>query len=150
MGDLIFVLPIFIIFFFILTQILMVIKKVFKFIMGKYNLTIDQADQKAEKRTNKMVGNYDQNEVKNRIAEAEKESLAENKAKILNQNPKTESKNQNSKSKKQNRIKKDSLKQEQNQNKNSSLGEIFAQYNELEKAVIYNEILSKPKALKKD
>lgn len=150
MEDLIFALPTFIIFFIILFKIFSLFKRGFDFVRKRFDLTIDQAGEEIKKGSSKMDDDYDQNEVENRIAEAEWESIAESKERILNQSGKVENKGQSSQQQKRKKLKKESLKQEKTKNRSSSLGEIFAQYNELEKAVIYNEILSKPKALKKD
>jgi preprotein translocase subunit SecF len=150
MEDLIFVLPIFIVFFIILFQIFSLFKKGFDFVRKKFNLTIDQAGEKTNGISSKINADYDQNEVKKRIAEAEMESLAERKKRILDQSAEAETKRQGLKHQRYGKPKKDNSKHEKRKNKNSSLGEIFIQYNELEKAVIYNEILSKPKALKND
>jgi len=148
MEDLIFVLPTFIIFFIILFQVFSLFKRGFDFVRKRFDLTIDQAGEKIKKRSRKMDADYDRNQSKNRSVEAEFESIAESKKRLLNQNEKSENINKGSQRQKQERLKKESLEQEKTKNKSSSLGEIFAQYNEVEKAVIYNEILSKPKALK--
>ncbi len=145
MGDLIYVLPTIIIFFFIIFRILSLFKRVFDFVRKNFDLTIEQAGEEIKRDKNKMNTNYDQSEVESRIAEAEKESIAASKKRILNQK-KTKDYDQ----KKEKIIKENSLNQKKNKKKSSSLGEIFSQYSELEKAVIYNEILSKPKALKRD
>jgi ABC-type antimicrobial peptide transport system permease subunit len=144
MEDLIFVLPTLIIFFFIIFQILAFFKRAFNLIRKKLNLTIEDAGEEFKKRTSQVNQSYDQEEVKDRIAEAEKESLSESKERILKS---TES---DSKSIKDKKTVKDNINEQKKSKKSSSLGEIFADYNEVEKAVIYNEILSKPKALKKD
>lgn len=144
MEDLIFVLPTLIIFFFIIFQILAFFKRAFDFIRKKLNLTIEDAGEEIRKRTSQVDQSYNQEEVKNRIAEAEKESLAESKERIL------KSSKSDSKSLKDKKTVKENIRKEKKSKKSSSLGEIFADYNEVEKAVIYNEILSKPKALKKD
>lgn len=149
MGDLIFVLPTFIIFFFIIAKILLLFKRVFDLTSKKFNLTIEEADAEM-KNGQKMNFDYDQNEVKEKISEAEKEALAENKKRILKQQSESRNKEQNSINVNRKNKELENLNQNQGSNKNSSLAEIFAQYNELEKAVIYNEILSKPKALKRD
>ena len=150
MEDLVFVLPTFIIFFVILFRIFSLFRRGFNFVRKRFDLTIDQAGEEKTRKSSKMDAGYDQDEVKKRIAEAEKESFSESKERILNQNSESEWEKKNSKKKKREKIKKDKLKQEKENNNNSSLGKIFSQYNEVEKAVIYNEILSKPKALKKD
>lgn len=150
MGDLIFVLPIFIIFFIILFSIFSLFKRAFDFVRKNFDLTIEQAGEKIKNKSSKMDADNDQNEVENRIAEAKTGSIAERKEEILNQRVNSETKMHDSRQQKKEKIKKKNLNQEKRKNKNSSLGEIFAQYNEVEKAVIYNEILSKPKALKKD
>ncbi|TDO84485.1 hypothetical protein DFR79_12149 [Halanaerobium saccharolyticum] len=152
MGDLIYVLPIFIIFFIILFQIFSLFKRGFDFIGKRFDLTIDQAGEEKKSNSNKMNPDYDQDEVKKRIAEAERETAAESKERILNQKSESSAEIKEDKRKKNNKdkIKRENSWQERRKNKNSSLGEIFAQYNEVEKAVIYNEILSKPKALKRD
>jgi hypothetical protein len=147
MEDLIFALPTFILFFFIMLKIFSLFKRGFDFVRKNFDLTIDQAGEKI-RRSSKMDNDYDQDELENRIAEAEKESIAESKERILNQSKRN--KKYDSRQQKQKKIKKERLKQEKLNNNNSSLGKIFSQYNEVEKAVIYNEILSKPKALKKD
>lgn len=149
MEDLIFVLPTLIIFFFIIFQILAFFKRGFDFVRKNFDLTIDQAGEEIEKRSAQSKQNFNQDEVKKRIAEAEQESLAESKERIL-KSSKTNSKRDNSKNIKDKKTKGDISQQELSSKKGSSLGEIFAQYSEVEKAVIYNEILSKPKALKKD
>jgi hypothetical protein len=145
MGDLIYVLPTIIIFFFIIFRILSLFKRGFDFVRKNFDLTIEQAGEEIKRDNNKMNAGYDQSEVESRIAEAEKKSIAASKERILNQK-----KTKDSDQKKQKRIKENDLSQQKNKRKNSSLGEIFSQYSELEKAVIYNEILSKPKALKRD
>ncbi|RAK10342.1 hypothetical protein C8C77_10861 [Halanaerobium saccharolyticum] len=150
MEDLIFALPTFIIFFVILFQIFSLFKKGFDFIGKRFDLTIEQAGEEEKVKTSKMNTDYDQDEVKKRIAEAERETVAESKERILNQNSKSEDEIEASKKKNKEKTKKGNSNQKKKRNKNSSLGEIFAQYNEVEKAVIYNEILSKPKALKRD
>jgi len=145
MGDLIYVLPTIIIFFFIVFRILSLLKRGFDFVRKNFDLTIEQAGEEIKRDDNKMTANYDQREVESRIAEAEKKSIAASKERILNQK-----KTKDSEQKKQKKIKDNNLSQQKNKKKNSSLGEIFSQHSELEKAVIYNEILSKPKALKRD
>jgi len=145
MGDLIYVLPTIIIFFFIIFRILSLFKRGFDFVRKKFNLTIDQADEEFKREKNKMNADYDQSEVESRIAEAEKKSIAASKERILNQK-----KTKDSDQKKQKTIKENDLSQKKNKKQNSSLAAIFSQYSELEKTVIYNEILSKPKALKRD
>ncbi|PTW01271.1 hypothetical protein C8C76_10549 [Halanaerobium saccharolyticum] len=149
MEDLIFVLPTLIIFFFIIFQILAFFKRGFDFVRKNFDLTIDQAGEEIKKKGSQAEENFDQNELENRIAEAEKKSLAESKERIL-KSSRTNSKRDNAKNKKDKLIKGNPDQQELSSKKSSSLGEIFAQYNEVEKAVIYKEILSKPKALKKD
>ncbi|PUU94863.1 hypothetical protein [Halanaerobium sp.] len=149
MEDLIFVLPTLIIFFFIIFQILAFFKRGFDFVRKNFDLTIDQAGEEIKKKGSQAEENFDQNELENRIAEAEKKSLAESKERIL-KSSRTNSKRDNAKIKKDKLIKDNPDQQELSSKKSSSLGEIFAQYNEVEKAVIYKEILSKPKALKKD
>ncbi|MGP3779261.1 hypothetical protein ACTWKD_10550 [Halanaerobium saccharolyticum] len=149
MEDLIFVLPTLIIFFFIIFQILAFFKRGFDFVRKNFDLTIDQAGEEIKKKGSQAEENFDQNELENRIAEAEKKSLAESKERIL-KSSRTNSKSDNAKNKKDKLIKDNPDQQELSSKKSSSLGEIFAQYNEVEKAVIYKEILSKPKALKKD
>ncbi|SIQ72608.1 hypothetical protein [Halanaerobium kushneri] len=152
MGDLIFVLPSLIIFFFIIFQIFSLFKKVFGFISKNFDLTIENADQETKKSSTQVEQDYDQDQVKTRIAEAEKQSLAENKEKIMRKS-KTDLKQNNSHKKSSQTGAKEQMqmhKKKRFKKKNSSLGEIFARYNEVEKAVIYNEILSKPKALKRD
>jgi hypothetical protein len=149
MEDLIFVLPTLIIFFFIIFQILAFFKRGFDFVRKNFDLTIDQAGEEIKKKGSQAEENFDQNELENRIAEAEKKSLAESKERIL-KSSRTNSKRDNAKNKKDKLIKDNPDQQELSSKKSSSLGEIFAQYNEVEKAVIYKEILSKPKALKKD
>ena len=144
MGDLIFVLPIFIIFFVILFQIFLLFKKGIDFIGKRFDLTIEQADEEEKINTGKMNPDYDQDEAKKRVA------AAESKERILNQNSESEAEIEKAKRKNKEKIKRYNSKQRKKGNKNSSLGEIFAQYNEVEKAVIYNEILSKPRALKRD
>ena len=150
MRDLIFVLPTFIIFFFILVQIFSLLKRGFNSLKKHYNLTIDQAGEETKTKNSKMEADYDQDKVKKRIAEAEKETVAESKKRILNQNSKSETKKEKAKKKYKEKVKRDKLNKEKGKTQHSSLGEMFSQYNEVEKAVIYNEILSKPKALKKD
>jgi preprotein translocase subunit SecF len=150
MGDLIFVLPIFIIFFVILFQIFLLFKKGIDFIGKRFDLTIEQADEEEKINTGKMNPDYDQDEAKKRVAAAERKTAAESKERILNQNSESEAEIEKAKRKNKEKIKRYNSKQRKKGNKNSSLGEIFAQYNEVEKAVIYNEILSKPKALKRD
>ncbi|GEM_PF-1019238 len=150
MGDLIFVLPIFIIFFVILFQIFSLFKKGIDFIGKRFDLTIEQADEEEKINTGKMNPDYDQDEAKKRVAAAERKTAAESKERILNQNSESEAEIEKAKRKNKEKIKRYNSKQRKKGNKNSSLGEIFAQYNEVEKAVIYNEILSKPKALKRD
>jgi len=145
MGDLIYVLPTIIIFFFIIFRILSLFKRGFDFVRKKFNLTIEQADEEIKRDKNKMNADYDQSEVESRIAEAEKKSIAASKERILNQK-----KTKDSDQKKQKTIKENDLSQKKNKKQNSSLAAIFSQYSELEKTVIYNEILSKPKALKRD
>ena len=149
MEDLIFVLPTLIIFFFIIFQILAFFKRGFDFVRKNFDLTIDQAGEEIKKRSSQAEENFEQNELENRIAEAEKKSLAESKERIL-KSSKTSSKRDNAKNRKDKLIKDNLDQQELSSKKGSSLGEIFSQYNEVEKAVIYKEILSKPKALKKD
>jgi len=83
LGDLIFVLPSLIIFFFIIFQIFSLFKKVFGFISKNFDLTIENADQETKKSSSQVEQGYDQDQVKTRIAEAEKQSLAENKEKIM-------------------------------------------------------------------
>ena len=144
MEELIFVLPILIIFFFILFQIFAFFKRGFDFVRSNFDLTIDQAGEGVKDSGKQMESDYDQEQVKKRIAEAEKESFSESKERILKQKAESESKKRNEK-----KLKKENLKKQKSKKQNSSLGEIFSQYNEVEKAVIYNEILSKPKSLKK-
>ncbi|MFP4199742.1 MAG: hypothetical protein ACOCQZ_00205 [Halanaerobium sp.] len=150
MEELIFVLPTLIIFFVIIFQIIALLKKGFDFIKKNYDLTIEQAGEKIKKNTGQMDNSFDQDEVKTRIAEAEQESLAESKERILKENKKNDSKRQVSKERRRKKIEKDKSKRNKYKQKNGSLGQIFAQYNEVERAVIYHEILSKPKALKRD
>jgi len=149
MEDLIFVLPTLIIFFFIIFQILAFFKRGFDFVRKNFDLTIDQAGEEIKKKGSQAEENFDQNELENRIAEAEKKSLAESKERILKRS-RTNSRRDNAKNKKDKQINDNLDQKELSSKKSSSLGEIFAQYNEVEKAVIYKEILSKPKALKKD
>lgn len=148
MGDLIFVLPTFIIFFIILLQVFSLIRRAFDFVRKNFDLTIDQAGEEIKKRSGQINQSFDRAEVEDRIAEAEKESLAESKERILAEQAKKRGrKSQELKNKKNLKENRERKKQKQN---GGSLGEIFAQYNEVEKAVIYHEILSKPKALKRD
>jgi hypothetical protein len=147
MEDLIFALPTFILFFFIMLKIFSLFKRGFDFVRKNFDLTIDQAGEKIRNRS-KRDNDYDQDELENRIAEAEKESIAESKERILNQREKRKNKKQDSKYQK--KFNGNNSRQVKKEKQSSSLGEIFSQYNEVEKAVIYNEILSKPKALKKD
>ncbi|TDP94723.1 hypothetical protein C7957_11060 [Halanaerobium saccharolyticum] len=149
MEDLIFVLPTLIIFFFIIFQILAFFKRGFDFVRKNFDLTIDQAGEEIKKKGSQAEENFDQNELENRIAEAEKKSLAESKDRILKRS-RTNSRRDNAKNKKDKQINDNLDQKELSSKKSSSLGEIFAQYNEVEKAVIYKEVLSKPKALKKD
>lgn len=148
MEDLIFVLPTFILFFFIIFRVLSLFKRGFDFVRKNFDLTIEEAGEELKSNTNKMDSGYDQSEVEKRIRDAEKESIAKSKERILSQSRKKE--NQDSQQKNQEKIKEESLDQDKIKNRNSSLGEIFSSYNEVEKAVIYNEIISKPKALKRD
>lgn len=146
MEGLIFSLPILIIFFFILFQIFSIVKRVIKSLMKNFQLTIDQAGEET-KRSDSLAdfdyNQYDQEEVKKRINKAEKKSLAKSREEILNK--KREDKNKDYK--KASDKKKNTLKRT---NKSSSLAAVFSQYSESEKVVIYNEILSKPKALRKN
>lgn len=145
MGDLIYVLPTIIIFFFIIFRILSLFKRVFDFVRKNFNLTIEEAGGELKSNENQINIDYDQSEVESRIAEAEKKTIAASKERLLNQK-----KTKDSEQKKQKMIKENDLIQQKDIKKKSSLGEIFSQYSELEKAVIHNEILSKPKALKRD
>ena len=148
MEDLIFVLPTFILFFFIIFRVLSLFKRGFDFVRKNFDLTIEEAGEELKRNTNKMDAGYDQSEVEKRIRDAEKESIAKSKERILSQSRKNE--NQDSQQKNKEKIKEESLDQDKIKKRNSSLGEIFSSYNEVEKAVIYSEILSKPKALKRD
>lgn len=148
MEDLIFVLPIFLLFFFIMFKIFSLFKKVFDFIRKNFDLTIDQAGEEIEKINNKMDNYYSNNEDENQIIGVEKKSIAESKKRFSNQH--FSQKNQNSSLQKTEKIEKEKLSQKKIENKNNSFGKIFSQYTDLEKAVIYNEILSKPKAFKRD
>jgi len=145
MEGLIFSLPIFIIFFFILFKMFSIVKRVINFLIKKYELTINQAGEETQNidgSTDLGYNQYDQEEVKKRINKVEKKSLAKRKEEILNKNKKSNSENNKKDiNKKMNRIK--------NNNKSNSFAKIFTQYSDLEKAVIYNEILSKPKSLRK-
>ena len=147
MEDLIFVLPTFIIFFVILFRILSLFKRGFDFVRKNFNLTIDQADKEMTEENSALNSNsqYNKKEVKKRIAEAEQESLVQSKKRILKE--KSDSKNREKNNKDLNNKQ---LNKKKEKNKNNSLGKIFSQYDEVQKAVIYNEILSKPKALKND
>ncbi len=145
MEGLIFVLPIFIIFFFILTQIFSIFKRVINSLMKNFELTIDQAGEETQRSDSSAdldYNQYDQEEVKKRISAAEKKSLAKRKEEILNNNKKLNDKNEQFDEKNVNRFK--------SPNKSNSFAKTFSQYSELEKVVIYNEILSKPKALRKN
>ncbi|MGM0498675.1 MAG: hypothetical protein ACQERL_00525 [Bacillota bacterium] len=145
MEGLIFSLPIFIIFFFILFQMFSIVKKVINFLMKNFNLTINQAGEETQRSDSSAdldYNQYDQEEVKKRISTAEKKSLDRKKEEILNKNKKSNNKdNERTINKKTNGIK--------STKKSNSFAKTFAQYSEVEKAVIYNEILSKPKALRK-
>jgi len=146
MQELIFILPVFIILFVILFQIFSIIKKVFSTVMKKFELTIEQADQDSKRNSNQSdlsYEQYDQEEVKQRITAAEKESLAKTKAEMLNKNSKS-----TEKPKKVGNV--DDKNEKEFKGNSNSFAEAFAQYNEAEKLVIYNEILSKPKALRKN
>lgn len=147
MEDLIFVLPTFIIFFVILFRILSLFKRGFDFVRKNFNLTIDQADEEMTEENSALNSNsqYNKKEVKKRIAEAEQESLVQSKKRILKE--KSDSKNREKNNKDLNNKQ---LNKKKKKNRNNSLGKIFSQYDEVQKAVIYNEILSKPKALKND
>lgn len=145
MEDLIFALPTFILFFFIMLKIFSLFRKGFDFVRKNFDLTIDQAGEKRS--SSKIDNDFDQDELENKIAEAKQESIAESKERILNQREKNENRKRDAKYQKQKMINENKSRQEK---KSSSLGEMFSEYDELEKAVIYNEILSKPKALKED
>ncbi|MFN2341283.1 MAG: hypothetical protein ABR547_08445 [Halanaerobium sp.] len=146
MEDLIFALPTFILFFFIMLKIFSLLRKGFDLVRKNFDLTIDQAGEKIRS-SSKIDNDFDQDELENRIAEAGQESIAESKERILNQREKNENRKRDSKYQKQKKINKNKSGQVK---KSSSLDEIFSEYDEVEKAVIYNEILSKPKALKED
>ncbi|CCU80457.1 hypothetical protein HSACCH_02049 [Halanaerobium saccharolyticum subsp. saccharolyticum DSM 6643] len=144
MEGLIFSLPILIIFFFILFQIFSIVKRVINTLLKKFQLTIDQAGEEG-KRSDSLddldYNQYDEEEVEKRINEAEKKSLAKRKEEILNRG------NNSNKNKKADERQINELKKP---NKSNSFAKTFSQYSEVEKVVIYNEILSKPKALRKN
>ena len=144
MEGLIFSLPILIIFFFILFQIFSIVKKVINSLLKNFQLTIDQAGEES-KRSDSLddldYNQYDEEEVEKRINEAEKKSLAKRKEEILNRG------NNSNKNKKADERQINELKKP---NKSNSFAKTFSQYSEVEKVVIYNEILSKPKALRKN
>ena len=144
MEGLIFSLPILIIFFFILFQIFSIVKRVINTLLKKFQLTIDQAGEES-KRSDSLddldYNQYDEEEVEKRINEAEKKSLAKRKEEILNRG------NNSNKNKKADERQINELKKP---NKSNSFAKTFSQYSEVEKVVIYNEILSKPKALRKN
>jgi len=145
MEGLIFSLPIFILFFFILFQMFSIVKRVINSLMKNFELTINQAGEETQISDGSAdldYNQYDQDEVKKRINKAEKKSVAKRKEEILNKNKKSNNEdNEKAINKKMNGIKKT--------NKSNSFAKIFTQYSEVEKAVIYNEILSKPKSLRK-
>ena len=144
MEGLIFSLPILIIFFFILFQIFSIVKKVINSLLKKFQLTIDQAGEET-KRSDSLAdldyNQYDEEEVEKRINKAEKKSLAKRKEEILNRDRKSNKKNKKASDREISELK--------NSNKSNSFAKNFSQYSEVEKVVIYNEILSKPKALRK-
>jgi len=145
MEGLIFSLPILIIFFFILFQIFSIVKKVINSLLKNFQLTIDQAGEES-KRSDSLddldYNQYDEEEVEKRINEAEKKSLAKRKEEILNRGNKSNKKDKKAGERQINELKKS--------NKSNSFAKTFSQYSEVEKVVIYNEILSKPKALRKN
>lgn len=149
MGDLIFTLPFLIILVFILAQIFLVIKKGIDFIKRELKLTISEADKDVEKNNKSMSTDFNQSEVKKRIAEAEKNSLAESKERILAQSSAKKSEEAGEKKRQKRISEKNNLGEEQRRKNSRSFAKIFSQYNEIQKAVIYNEILSKPKSLKR-
>ncbi|WP_160162754.1 hypothetical protein [Halanaerobium saccharolyticum] len=112
--------------------------------LKKFQLTIDQAGEEG-KRSDSLddldYNQYDEEEVEKRINEAEKKSLAKRKEEILNRG------NNSNKNKKADERQINELKKP---NKSNSFAKTFSQYSEVEKVVIYNEILSKPKALRKN
>jgi hypothetical protein len=124
-----------------------IVKKVINVLMKNFNLTINQAGEEIQRSDSSAdldldYNQYDQEEVKKRISTAEKKSLDRKKEEILNKNQKSNNKDyEKNINKKTNGIK--------STKKSNSFAKVFTQYSEVEKAVIYNEILSKPKALRK-
>lgn len=144
MGDLIFTLPFLIILFFILAQFLSAIRRVISYLKKELDLTISEADQEIKREDMSMSSDYSESEVKKKIAEAEKESFQKNKERILNKNSADMKRNK----KEKNKIAAEISKKKRKKDK-QHFSEIFSDYNEVQKAVIYNELLSKPKSLKK-
>lgn len=150
MGDLIFVLPILIIFFTILFKIFLFLKKIFGFFAKAFNLTIekadaDKSDSQSKAETIDYLDNYSQT-LETKDKRVENPSTVEKKEQVLKQKQKMQP---NAKIKKN--IEKNKEKKKKNKRKKvDSLAGLFSDYSEAEKAVIYNEILSKPKSLQKD
>lgn len=149
MGDLIFLLPVFIIFFAILFKIILFLKKIFNFFKKTFNLTIDEADaneidNQVESDNDNYLENY-QKHLDLKEEKAKTQSIAEKKKELSRQKQNSEI---NSKMKKNKEIKNN--REAQKEDKVDSLADIFSDYSEAEKAVLYNEILSKPKSLQND
>ena len=151
MEGFIFALPTIIIFLFFLIKIFSLIKKVFNSI-SKSIETISKDDRRtsfsgdSDDKTETFASDYDEKEVKEKIAAAEEKTFLENKEKILNQRSESA---ENKKDKKSINKEDDKLKKIKRKKDNRVFGEMFSEYNEVQKAVIYSEILSKPKSLKR-